>query len=297
MHDKIALVFPGQGSQSVGMMTKFEQNDIAVKTIKNVFETASSVLDYDLYQLVQHGPKEQLAQTTYTQPALLAAGYAAWLIWQEENPGIKPAYFAGHSLGEYTALVCAEAIDFCSAIKLVAARGTLMQTQKGVMAAILGLEAEKVIEICKEAAELSSGIVQAANFNTPLQTVIAGETAATNKAIELAKKHGARKAIFLAVSVPAHSELMCPIVEQFRAEIKKISWEQPKIPVLHNVNVATSDGSAKIAELLVQQLYSPVRWVETIKLINYFGITNVIECGPGKVLSGMNKRILELSSI
>ncbi len=284
-----SIVFPGQGSQSVGMLNELaEANAIVGKT----YAEASAVLDFDLWRLVQEGPAEELNQTQVTQPAMLSAGVAVWRAWLAAG-GKEPAVMAGHSLGEYTALVCAGAIGFRDAVSLVADRGRFMQeavpSGTGGMAAILGLDDQRVREVCADAAE--SQVVEAVNYNSPGQVVIAGNKAAVERACELAKKAGAKRALLLPVSVPSHCALMGPAAERLTTRLAEIEFNKPFIPVLHNVNVAEAVDEDAIRSRLAEQLYSPVRWVETIQAIAARGIENIIEAGPGKVLTGLNKRI------
>lgn len=276
----LSLIFPGQGSQSVGMLQELSD-------AKAVFDRASAVLGYDLWDLVQNGPVERLDQTEFTQPALLAADIALFEQWKLSHSE-KPAFLAGHSLGEYAALVAAESLVFEEAIALVAARGKYMQAAgHGAMAAIVGLEDAIVTEICAETA----GIVSPANFNSIGQVVIAGEVAAVDHAVELAKARGARLAKKIPVSVPSHCVLMQPAADQMAAKLQSIAIQKPKIPVVHNFDVRVHDNVDDIRTALIQQLISPVRWVETILFIRSQGVTEFFECGPGKVLTGLNKRI------
>lgn len=280
----IALLFPGQGSQSVGMLKELSETFSGVKTI---FDRASNVLHYDLWALTQQGPSEQLDQTEFTQPALLAADIAVFEYWKLSN-ATPPAFLAGHSLGEYAALVAAEALSFEDGIALVSARGKYMQSAgHGAMAAIVGLEDEVVIDLCAEIA----GVVSPANFNSVGQVVIAGEVAAVDAAIELAKTKGAKIAKKIPVSVPSHCMLMQPAAEKIAEKLESVTIVKPKIPVVHNVDVKMHDEPAKIRDALIQQLISPVRWVETIRWMRAEGVTEFFECGPGKVLTGLNKRI------
>ncbi|MEN8214930.1 MAG: ACP S-malonyltransferase [Pseudomonadota bacterium] len=285
-----AFVFPGQGSQTVGMLADL---GAAFPIVKQTFEQASEVLSYDLWKLSQEGPEETLNQTDKTQPALLAAGVAVWRVWQQQG-GSDPIFMAGHSFGEYSALVCASALQFTDAVSLAQDRGRFMQTAvpegEGAMAAILGLDDAKVIEICKQAAQ--EEIVSAVNFNAPGQIVIAGHTAAVKRATALAKAAGAKRAILLQVSVPAHSHLMQPAAEKMAERLVKVSITPPLIPVIHNVDVTQKSEAADIRAALTAQLYNPVRWVETIEKMAAEGVTTLFECGPGKVLSGLNKRIV-----
>jgi len=285
---KIALVFPGQGSQVVGMLSEHANNAIVQAT----FNIATQVLNYDLWQLTQQGPEERLNQTTQTQPALLTAGVALWRIWQQQI-GIIPTLLAGHSLGEYTALVCAEVLTFEDAIQLVAERGRIMQeaipVNQGAMAAIVGLEETQVTAICMEAS--NGAVLQPANYNSVGQIVIAGETAAVKRALELAKNQGAKIAKLLAVSIPAHCQLMQDAAKHLQEKLNDINFSIPKIPVIHNADVAIYNDCSKIKDALVRQLYSPVHWVETIRMMQNCGIEGIFECGPGNVLNGLNKRI------
>jgi [acyl-carrier-protein] S-malonyltransferase len=286
---KYAFVFPGQGSQTVGMLMELAQN---YPTVKQTFEEASDILGYDLWQLCQEGPEESLNQTDKTQPALLAAGVAIWRVWQEQR-GKVPVVMAGHSFGEYSALVCAQALFFTDAIMLAEKRGHFMQTAvpmgEGAMAAILGLSEQQITEICQTIAQQE--IVEPVNLNAPGQIVIAGHTAAVKRAIAQAKQQGAKKAVLLPVSVPAHSCLMQPAAEKMAELISNITIATPRIPVIHNVDLSTKMEAAAIRSALVAQLYHPVRWVETIEKIVADGVTFIIESGPGKVLTSLNKRI------
>jgi len=284
-----SFVFPGQGSQSVGMLNDLAE-DFAL--VGETFAEASAVLDLDLWKMVQEGPLADLNQTCNTQPAMLSAGVAVWRIWQSEG-GAVPAVMAGHSLGEYTALVASGAMEFSEAVALVADRGRFMQESvpegTGGMAAILGLDDEKVREVCANAAE--SEVVEAVNYNSPGQVVIAGSRTAVDRACDLAKAAGAKRALPLPVSVPSHCALMRPAAERLLERLSSVAIQQPLIPVLHNVNVAEAQDAQSIRERLAEQLYSPVRWVETIQAISNRGIATIVEAGPGKVLTGLNKRI------
>lgn len=287
----LAVVFPGQGSQTVGMLA-----DIARKfpEVETTYSEASSVLGYDLWKLVQQGPVEALDQTVHTQPALLAGSYAIWRILGAKKK-IRPVLLAGHSLGEYTALVCAGALQFSDAIRLVAARGQYMQEAvpagQGALAAIIGLDEATVSELCSKAV-LVSEVLTPANFNSPGQVVVAGHTAAVERVITLAKAAGARMAKLLPVSVSSHCALMKPAAEQLQKLLATISIQIPVIPVLSNVDVVIYQDAAAIRDGLVRQLFMPVRWVETIQKFASDGIQHIIECGPGKVLTGLNKRIV-----
>jgi len=285
----LAFVFPGQGSQSLTMLS-----DLATKFphVQITFAEASYHLGYDLWDLITSGPEELLNDTQRTQPAMLAAGIAVWHSWQSVSE-IKPSYLAGHSLGEYTALVASGALDFADAIKLVEQRGQFMQQAvpvgEGAMAAILGLDDDAVQAVCLEAAK--NGVAEAVNFNSPGQVVIAGERAAINNAIEIAKEKGAKRALLLPVSVPSHCELMKPAAEKLATILDTITIKTPTIPVIHNVNVGIATSEADIKQLLTQQLYNPVRWVETVNYLADQGVDLIVECGPGKVLAGLTKRI------
>jgi [acyl-carrier-protein] S-malonyltransferase len=284
-----AFVFPGQGSQSVGMLSALAE---AHPIVKETYASASDALGYDLWELVSKGPEADLNETHRTQPAMLAAGVAVWRVWQASSD-IKPLYFAGHSLGEYTALVAAEALSFADAIKLVEKRGQFMQQAvpagEGAMAAILGLDDDVVRALCESAT--SEGVVEAVNFNSPGQVVIAGATSAVQQAITLATEQGAKRALQLPVSVPSHCALMKPAAEQLAAELNALSIQVPTTPVVHNASVTVENTPESIKEALTAQLYSPVRWVETIQWLGSQSITHIVEAGPGKVLAGLNKRI------
>jgi [acyl-carrier-protein] S-malonyltransferase len=260
--------------------------------VSETFSEASDALGYDLWSLVQDGPKEALNQTAKTQPAMLASGVAVWRVWQSLG-GATPSLMAGHSLGEYTALVCAEALAFGDAIKLVAERGRFMQEAvpegSGAMAAILGLEDDQVRQVCADAA--NGEVAEAVNFNSPGQVVIAGSKSAIDRACELAKEAGAKRALPLPVSVPSHCALMKPAAERLAEMLTSIEISSPSIPVLHNVNVATAANGDEIRQLLAEQLYRPVRWVETVEKMATSGATVLLEAGPGKVLAGLTKRI------
>ncbi len=283
------MVFPGQGSQSIGMLSELHAQ---FPVVADTFASASAVLGYDLWALVTDGPAESLNQTDRTQPAMLTAGVAVWRVWREQG-GALPAMMAGHSLGEYTALVCADALDFEAAVALVEARGQLMQAAVpegiGAMAAILGLDDAQVLEVCEQAA--ADEVVAPVNFNSPGQVVIAGHAAAVSRAMELAKTAGAKRALPLPVSVPSHCSLMKPAAERFAERLQTVDIAAPVIPVLHNADVEAHNDAAAIRDALSRQLYSPVRWVDTIRSMHAAGLTRLLECGPGKVLAGLNKRI------
>jgi [acyl-carrier-protein] S-malonyltransferase len=284
-----AFVFPGQGSQSVGMLAGLAAAEPAVRA---TFAEASEALHYDLWQLVSSGPAEALNATERTQPALLTAGVATWRVWQERG-GPVPQVLAGHSLGEFTALVCAGALEFAAAVELVRFRGEVMQQAvpagTGAMAAILGLGDEEVVAACAQAAQ--GAVVEAANFNSPGQVVIAGETAAVERAIELAKARGAKRALLLPVSVPSHSTLMLGAAERLRERLASVSVRAPEIRYVSAVDATEHAAPDDIRRLLVLQLSRPVRWTDTLRAIATPNIGQVIECGPGKVLTGLNKRI------
>ena len=260
--------------------------------VEQTFQEASDVLSKDLWALVQNGPEEMLNATVNTQPVMLAAGVAVWRVWRKAG-GCKPEAMAGHSLGEYTALVCADALDFGDAVTLVAERAAQMQAAvpegKGAMAAILGLDDGTVIDVCERAAE--GQVVSAVNFNAPGQVVIAGEADAVDRAVALAKEAGAKRAVKLAVSVPSHCELMRPAADGLAMHLESTALRPPSIPVLHNVDITAYDDVAAIRQALLSQLYRPVRWVETVLAFKESGIDRLIEFGPGKVLTGLTRRI------
>lgn len=283
-----AFFFPGQGSQSLGMMNGFAGHAI----VKNTFAEASAILGQDLWAMINGSDAEIIGQTVNTQPIMLAAGVAVYRAYLEAG-GKTPAAVAGHSLGEYTALVAAEALDFAEAVKLVRLRAELMQSAVpqgvGAMAAILGLEDEQVKQICAESAQ--DEVVEAVNFNSPGQVVIAGNAAAVERAMLAAKEAGAKRALPLPVSVPSHCSLMKPAAEKLAEALKPVAIQAPKIRVIHNADVAAYDDADKIKDALVRQLYSPVRWTETVNALVSDGIAESAECGPGKVLAGLAKRI------
>ena len=285
---QFAFVFPGQGSQSRGMMNGYA--DFAA--VRDTFTEASDVLKQDLWQLVAEGADADLNATVNTQPIMLTAGVAVYRAWQAQN-GAKPAIMAGHSLGEYTALVAAGALSFADALPLVRFRAQCMQqaVPEGVggIAAILGLDDDVVRAVCAEGAQ--GEVLEAVNFNSPGQVVIAGNRGAVERGMELAKAKGAKRALMLPMSVPSHCSLLKGAAEQLRAYLDKVSIQAPAIPVLHNADVASYGDAAKIKDALVRQLYSPVRWVETVQAFGKQGITHNVECAPGKVLAGLNKRI------
>lgn len=298
-----AFVFPGQGSQAVGMLDAWGDHPAVVETLRE----ASDALDEDVGALIKNGPKEELALTTNTQPVMLVAGVAAWRAWLAEG-GATPSVVAGHSLGEYSALVASGVLTLAQAAPLVRFRAQAMQQAVpvgvGAMAAVLGMESGKVVAGCAEATasfdEGSTEIVEAVNFNDPMQTVIAGSKAAVDKACELLKANGAKRALLLPVSAPFHSSLMKPAAQALREKLASITLGTPQIPVLNNIDVAVETDADRIRDALVRQAAGPVRWVESVQALKLRGVVAIIECGPGKVLAGMVKRIapdLEAASV
>ena len=289
MNNALAIVFPGQGSQSPGMLSALATD---YSQVVDTFDLASDVLGYDLWQLVQDGPGDELNETDKTQPAMLAAGVAVWRVWQDAG-GADPLLMAGHSLGEYTALVCAGALDFQDAVSLVAERGRCMQSAvpagSGAMAAILGLDDVAVAAVCEQAAD--GEVVSPVNYTSPGQVVIAGRTDAVQRAMVLAKEAGAKRAVQLPVSVPSHCALMRPAAEQFADRLKQTVIKTPSIRVMQNVDAALHDDPDSIRENLSRQLYSPVQWVASVQAMAEQGVTRIIEAGPGKVLTGLCRRI------
>ena len=287
----IAFVFPGQGSQKVGMLAAAHEE---FQAVRDTFEEASQVLAYDMWSLVQEGPQEALNLTETTQPVLLTSSVALWRAWLEQG-GISPSVMAGHSLGEFSALVCAGALQFADAVQLVRQRGEFMQSAvpvgEGSMAAIIGVDDEQINTICAELSSGTSGVVAAVNFNSPGQVVIAGHTATVDAAITALKEAGAKRALPLPVSAPFHTELMKPAGERLAQAIAAIDVAAPGIPVVHNVHAATESNPEKIRSLLVEQIYSPVQWTGCVQSMIDAGVQQVVECGPGKVLSGLNRRI------
>jgi len=285
----LAFIFPGQGSQSVGMLKDLSES---FSEVSATFQEASDALGYDLWSLVQDGPAEKLNSTDVTQPAMLAAGVATWRAWQSKG-GAMPAMMAGHSLGEYTALVCAGSLDFSAAIKLVSQRGQFMMQAvpagTGAMAAILGMDDDAVRQVCLDAAQ--GEVLEAVNYNSPGQVVVAGNKSAIERVTVLAKEQGAKRALELPVSVPSHCALMKPAAEQLAEVLEGVSFKTPAVPVINNVDVAAAESETAIRDALKRQLFSPVRWVETIEKMSADGADKMIECGPGKVLLGLNKRI------
>ncbi|MBL4940244.1 MAG: ACP S-malonyltransferase [Colwellia sp.] len=284
----LAFIFPGQGSQAVAMLSDFGENEI----VQNTFKEASNALGYDLWQLVAQGPVEQLNQTNFTQPALLTASVALWRVWQEEADVI-PTILAGHSLGEYSALVCAGVLSLTDGVKLVEKRGEYMQACVpagiGAMAAVIGLDDQTTIDVCSQAQV--DDVVAAVNFNSPGQVVIAGHKAAVERASELCKAAGAKRVLPLPVSVPSHCALMIEAADKLATELENITFNTPNIKVVNNVDVAVETSSKAIKAALIKQLYSPVRWSETVTYLGEQGITKMVEVGPGKVLQGLAKRI------
>ncbi|CAM3893444.1 ACP S-malonyltransferase [Pseudomonas wadenswilerensis] len=288
MSASLAFVFPGQGSQSLGMLAELgAQYPLVIDT----FREASEALGYDLWALTQNGPEEQLNQTDKTQPAILTASIALWRLWLAEG-GARPAFVSGHSLGEYSALVAAGSLSLGDAVKLVKRRGELMQEAvpagQGAMAAILGLDDAVVVGICAEAAQ--GEVVSAVNFNSPGQVVVAGAKAAVGRAMEACKAAGAKRALPLPVSVPSHCELMRPAAERFAESVNAIDWQAPQIPLVQNVSAAVAADLDTLKRDLLEQLYKPVRWVECVQTLAANGAVQLVECGPGKVLAGLNKR-------
>jgi len=283
-----AFVFPGQGSQSVGMLGALAAADAS---IRGTFDEASGVLGFDLWKLVSEGPEEGLNATERTQPAMLAAGVATWRVWRSRG-GAPPAIVSGHSLGEFTALVCAQSMEFPAVIDLVRFRGEAMQEAvpagSGAMAAILGLEDEAVVALCREAAR--GAVLEAVNFNSPGQVVIAGESAAVQRALEAASARGARRTVILPVSVPSHSSLMRAAGERLKERLARLEIRSPAIPYVSAVDARAHENPDDIRDVLVRQLSSPVRWTQTLRAIAA-DVAQVIECGPGKVLTALNRRI------
>lgn len=285
---KLALVFPGQGSQAVGMMQGFADN----KIVRDTFAEASAALGQDLWQLVAEGPAEELSATVNTQPVMLTAAYAMYRAWQEAG-GPAPAFVAGHSLGEYTALVAAGVLAFADAVPLVRFRAQAMQEAvpvgTGAMAAILGLDDDAVRAACAEAAQ--GEVVEPVNFNAPSQVVIAGHKAAVERGADAAKARGAKRAVMLPVSAPFHSSLLKPAADRLQERLQTVVFRTPQIAIINNVDVATVTDPAQIRDALARQACNPVRWVEIVRSFAAQGVTHVVECGPGKVLAGLTKRI------
>ena len=287
----VAFVFPGQGSQSLGMMDGLAQRHPEVGA---TFEAASDLLGYDLWALVQKGPRERLDETERTQPAMLAAGVSTWRAWKAAG-GRSPDLMAGHSLGEYSALVCAESLDFAGAMRAVAARARLMQSAvprgEGAIAAVLGLDDASVEEVCAQASEDSVAGVWAVNYNAPGQVVVAGKAEAVARATEMAGVRGARRIVPLPMSVPVHCRLMAPAAERFEEVLSDIEFHPPKIAVVHNSDLECHDRAQKIRAALVRQLTRPVRWASTVDVFKGHGARTLVEVGPGRVLTGLARRI------
>ncbi|CAI1166109.1 Malonyl CoA-acyl carrier protein transacylase [Serratia rubidaea] len=288
---QFAFVFPGQGSQTVGMLAELAAE---FPVVEQTFGEASAALGYDLWQLVQQGPAEELNKTWQTQPALLAASVAIFRVWQQQG-GNAPALMAGHSLGEYSALVCAGVLDFQEAVRLVELRGKLMQEAvpagTGAMYAIIGLDNESIAKACADAAE--GQVVSPVNFNSPGQVVIAGNKEAVERAGAACKAAGAKRALPLPVSVPSHCALMKPAADKLAVALEAVTFNAPQIPVVNNVDVKIENDPQAIRSALVRQLYSPVRWTESVEFISAQGVSSLLEVGPGKVLTGLTKRIVD----
>jgi len=288
---KIAVVFPGQGSQALGMLADLAA---AHPIVEETFAEASSALGYDLWELVQQGPAEELNKTWQTQPALLASSVAIWRVWQQSN-GAKPAFLAGHSLGEYSALVCAGVLDFKQAISLVELRGKLMQEAvpegTGAMSAIIGLDNDAIAKACEESAQ--GQVVSPVNFNSPGQVVIAGHKEAVERAGAACKAAGAKRALPLPVSVPSHCALMKPAADKMAVALEEVTFSEPQYPVVNNVDVKVETSPEAIRSALVRQLYNPVRWTESVEFMAAQGVEHLVEVGPGKVLTGLTKRIVD----
>jgi [acyl-carrier-protein] S-malonyltransferase len=284
----LAILFPGQGSQSLGMMKGFS----GLPGVEKTFREASALVDVDYWTMVTEGPAEALNQTVNTQPVMLIAGVACWRAWREQG-GPMPSYFAGHSLGEYSALVAAGALAFEDAVPLVRFRAQAMQeaVPEGVggIAVVIGLDEPGVREVCAAAAQ--GEVVEAANLNEPRQIVIAGHRAAVERGMALAKQKGAKRALMLPMSAPSHCSLMKPAAERLAQRLSTLSVGKPAVPVVQNRDVAAYDDPARIRQALVEQLYNPVRWIETVQYLAAHGVTRMVECGPGKVLAGLSKRI------
>jgi [acyl-carrier-protein] S-malonyltransferase len=292
----IAFVFPGQGSQKIGMLAELAQ-DHAI--IKETFDQASVVLGYDMWDLIQQGEQDAINLTERTQPILLASSVAIWRLWNKHN-GAHPSLMAGHSLGEWSALVCSGVVTFEDALKIVRARGQYMQRAvpvgEGAMAAIIGLDDQAILDACSNAQSL--GVVDAVNFNAPGQVVIAGSNAAVEAAMETCKAVGAKRALPLPVSAPFHTSLMKPAADNLADLVNSVTFSVPQVPVVHNVHAQTESDPETIKALMLEQIYSPVKWVDCVNQLKNNGATTLIECGPGKVLSGLSKRIdREISSL
>ena len=286
---KLAFVFPGQGSQKNGMLADLAE---AYSEIVETFSEASEVLGYDMWKMVQEGTQDEINLTERTQPILLTSSFAIWRVWLVKN-GLKPSLMAGHSLGEWSALVCSDTVKFSDALRIVQARGQYMQKAvpvgEGAMAAIIGLDDQDIIDACQNSSE--KGVVDAVNFNAPGQVVIAGSSSAVDRAIELCKQAGAKRALPLPVSAPFHTSLMQPAAEQLTELVNSVTFNVPTVPVVHNVHAKTESQTDKIKALMLEQIYKPVKWVDCVKALKSEAISTIVECGPGKVLSGLNKRI------
>ena len=289
-HIKLAVVFPGQGSQSLGMIdSRLIEAD---NDVKKIFDIASEILGYNILEIISSGPKEKLNQTEVTQPAILLTSYVTWLLWKKKS-NLIPVVLAGHSLGEYTALLCAGVINFEEAVNLVSERGKTMQrsisNNEGAMAAILGLNKAIIEKLCVDCSE--NEIVSAANYNSPEQIVISGHKNAVERVISMAKEAGAKRAILLPVSVPSHCLLMKEAADEFSKLLNSVTFRDAEIPILQNVDAKIKVKANEIKPILLEQLYKPVRWIDSVKEMQLLGVTKIIECGPGKVLCGLIKRI------
>ncbi len=288
MKENLAIMFPGQGSQKVGMLADFASSEL----FQTTFREASEALGYDAWETIKEGPQEKLNLTEITQPILLSSSVALWRLWQDQN-GATPALMAGHSLGEWSALVASGVVNFQDAVKLVRSRGKYMQDAvpagEGAMAAIIGLDDAVVEKVCAD--NSGEGVVSAVNYNSPGQLVIAGNAAAVEKAIEGCREAGAKKAMALPVSAPFHTSLMKPAADRLQEEIMATQFNAPTIPIVHNVHAQTESDPEKIKAIMVEQIYAPVRWVACVQALASKGIDTAVECGPGKVLSGLARRI------
>lgn len=293
---QLAFVFPGQGSQKIGMLAELADQ---YPSVKETFDQASDALGYNMWDLIQQGEQEEINLTERTQPILLASSVAIWRLWNEHK-GAQPSQMAGHSLGEWSALVCSGVVDFADGLKIVRARGQYMQQAvpvgEGAMAAIIGLDDQAILDACKNSQ--SQGVVDAVNFNAPGQVVIAGSSAAVEAAMDLCKEAGAKRALPLPVSAPFHTSLMKPAADNLADLVNSVSFSAPQVPVIHNVHAQTESDPEVIKALMLEQIYSPVKWVDCVKQLKNNGATTLVECGPGKVLSGLTKRIdREISSL
>ena len=293
---QLAFVFPGQGSQKIGMLAELADQ---YPSVKETFDQASDALGYNMWDLIQQGEQEEINLTERTQPILLASSVAIWRLWNEHK-GAQPSQMAGHSLGEWSALVCSGVVDFADGLKIVRARGQYMQQAvpvgEGAMAAIIGLDDQAILDACKNSQ--SQGVVDAVNFNAPGQVVIAGSSAAVEAAMDLCKEAGAKRALPLPVSAPFHTSLMKPAADNLADLVNSVSFSAPQVPVIHNVHARTESDPEVIKALMLEQIYSPVKWVDCVKQLKNNGATTLVECGPGKVLSGLTKRIdREISSL